>query len=83
MSDDWTRAQLDGLRRRLEELERRVGAVDGKRSTAQSAEDAMDPELVDLLRAGKHIQAIQLHRERTGLGLAEAKEAVDRMAASI
>lgn len=83
MSDDWTRAQLDGLRRRIEELEGRVGAVDGKRSTARNAEDAMDPELVELLRAGKQIQAIQLHRERTGLGLAEAKEAIERMAASI
>ena len=83
MSVDWTRAQLDGLRRRVEELERRVAAVDGRRSTAQTAEDAMDPELVELLRAGKLIQAIQLHRERTGLGLAEAKEAVERMAASI
>ena len=83
MSDDWTRAQLDGLRRRLGELERRVGAIDGKRSTAQQAEDALDAELLELLRAGKQIQAIQLHRERTGLSLAEAKEAIERMAASI
>jgi ribosomal protein L7/L12 len=83
MSDDWTRAQLDGLRRRVEELEARVGELDGRTSSARRAEATMDPDILQLIRGGKTIQAIQLLRERTGLGLAEAKDEVDRMAASI
>jgi ribosomal protein L7/L12 len=39
----------------------------------------MHPDVVALAREGKTIQAIKLHREMTGLGLAEAKEAVDRL----
>jgi ribosomal protein L7/L12 len=83
VSDDWVRAQLDGLRSRVAELEARVADLDGKASSAAAAESALDPDIVELIRSGRTIQAIQLHRERTGLGLAEAKEAVERMAASI
>lgn len=34
-------------------------------------------EIIDLLLAGKKIAAIKLYREKSGLGLKEAKEAVD------
>ena len=37
-------------------------------------------EVEQFLRAGKKLQAIKAYRERTGAGLAEAKEAVERMA---
>lgn len=36
-----------------------------------------DQQVDDLLRAGQKIQAIKLVRERTGLGLREAKDLVD------
>ena len=36
-------------------------------------------ELEQLLSAGKKIEAIKLVRERTGLGLKEAKDAVERL----
>ncbi len=39
-----------------------------------------DADLTDLLRRGQKIEAIKLYRERTGTGLREAKEAVDRLA---
>ena len=35
-------------------------------------------EVMQLLRDGKKIQAIKLHRERTGLGLAESQAAIER-----
>ena len=35
----------------------------------------------DLLQSGNQIQAIKLYRELTGVGLAEAKDAVDQLAA--
>jgi ribosomal protein L7/L12 len=39
---------------------------------------AADPEIQDLLAKGNEIQAIKRYRELTGLGLAEAKEAIER-----
>jgi ribosomal protein L7/L12 len=39
-----------------------------------------DADLIDLLRRGQKIEAIKLYRERTGTGLREAKEAVERLA---
>jgi ribosomal protein L7/L12 len=37
-------------------------------------------QIVDLLGRGEKIQAIKLHREQTGSGLKEAKEAVEHIA---
>ncbi|MFJ8626810.1 ribosomal protein L7/L12 [Kitasatospora sp. NPDC093550] len=41
------------------------------------------PEVVDHVRRGKQISAIKAYRERTGAGLAEAKKAVDALAAQL
>ena len=38
-------------------------------------------EVRDLVRQGKKIQAIKVYREITGVGLKEAKDAVERMEA--
>lgn len=40
-----------------------------------------EADLLDLLRQGQKIQAIKVYRERTGAGLRDAKEAVERLAA--
>ena len=37
-----------------------------------------DPEIQDLLVKGNKIQAIKVYRERTGEGLKEAKDAIER-----
>lgn len=42
---------------------------------------SQEADLLDLLRQGQKIAAIKLYRERTGVGLREAKEAVERLAA--
>ena len=39
-----------------------------------------DAELLDLIRRNEKIQAIKLYRERTGVGLKEAKDAVEALA---
>ena len=44
---------------------------------------ATSAALVTLVRAGRKIEAIKLLRERTGLGLAEAKRAIDAMEVSV
>jgi large subunit ribosomal protein L7/L12 len=41
------------------------------------ASGELTPEVVQLLNSGNKIQAIKAHRERTGVGLAEAKDAID------
>jgi ribosomal protein L7/L12 len=45
---------------------------------AEGVDPATDPEIQDLLAKGNEIQAIKRYRELSGLGLAEAKEAIDR-----
>ena len=38
-----------------------------------------DPRVIELLQSGNQIEAIKLYRELTGVGLAEAKDAVDEL----
>ena len=45
--------------------------------------DMFPPELYDNLRKGKLIHAIKVYREVTGVSLAEAKAAVEAMAAEM
>lgn len=42
-----------------------------------------DPNVVAALRANNLIEAIKFYRERTGVGLAEAKSAVEEMRARL
>lgn len=82
-----------GLRRRVEELERRVAQLEwALRGAGPNAETAppmhapavsgppVSPEVVQLALAGKKIQAIKVLREQTGLGLKESKDIVDALA---
>jgi hypothetical protein len=47
---------------------------------AQPAAAAVPPELVAALQRGRMIEAIKIYREQTGVGLKEAKAAVEEMA---
>ncbi|MFE0374897.1 ribosomal protein L7/L12 [Streptomyces inhibens] len=65
------------LDRRLQRLERKVDLL----LAHAGIEEPQDPrmaEIDELLRQDKKIQAIKVHRQLTGSGLAEAKEAVER-----
>lgn len=68
----------------LAEAKAAVDALHAK--TAGRPEDAAAPameleaEIIPLLKEGRKIEAIKLHRERTGAGLKESKEAVERLA---
>lgn len=80
-----------GLRRRVDELERRVAELEwalrsaGGPAPEQPAPvyDAASPpvsaEVRQLALEGKKIQAIKVLREQTGLGLKESKDIVDRL----
>ena len=42
-----------------------------------------DPEIIALIREGKMIHAIKRHRDLTGSGLKEAKDAIEAIAARV
>jgi hypothetical protein len=77
------------------ELERRLagagaagGAGAGQPSGAGDGgggvgSDAADPQVVELLRAGKDVQATALVHKQKGSSLAEAKAEVDRLKAQL
>ena len=46
-------------------------------------QDPNNTEIISLLRARKKINAIKLYREQTGVGLKEAKDAVEQIEASL
>ena len=51
--------------------------------SVENRDEADDDKLRELLRSGQKIQAIKLYRERTGVGLKEAKDAVERLQAQL
>ena len=63
---------------RLAEIERRLDAIAQHLGIEAKVPEMTD--VVDFLRQGQKIQAIKLYRERTGVGLKEAKDACDGMA---
>lgn len=85
-------AQVESLRIRVEALEAQMRVLQGGGTIAQApgvdaagfaTETAsVDPEVLALLRRGNTIAAIKAYREKSGLELAEAKEAVERIAAA-
>lgn len=78
----------EDIRREIAELKAQITALEARLDGApadtapgwsQRMFDGGHPEIVELLRSGRKIEAIKLHRERTGLGLREAKEAVEAL----
>ena len=79
----------------MAELERRLagaGAAGGARAGQPSGtgdggggvgSDAAEPQVVELLRAGKEVQATALVHKQKGSSLAEAKAEVDRLKAQL
>lgn len=65
---------------RIERLERRVDAIMAHLGIAEPPEPPADP-IRDLARGGNKIGAIKLYREQHGVGLREAKEAVEAIMA--
>lgn len=73
-SDPTIAARLSAIERKLDLIMESLGLKD----PGQVAPTVME-EIQDLVRAGRKIEAIKLYREKTGVGLAEAKAAIDRV----
>ncbi|HYF45471.1 MAG TPA: ribosomal protein L7/L12 [Acidimicrobiales bacterium] len=68
------------INQRLADLEHNVGRLLGQAGMTWEAapvEQALGPDVIQALQDGNMIEAIKRHREATGLGLAEAKAAVE------
>jgi ribosomal protein L7/L12 len=76
-----TEAEMQLLRSRINELEDRLNFL-YRRLNIEYADPSSDPvispQIQDALRRGNKIEAIKIYREITGVGLAEAKQAIDR-----
>ena len=69
--DEFARAQIEVLKRRIEELERHVGL--------QRETPAIDPEIAEKLRAGRMVEAIKLYRDAHDVDLMTAKLEIERI----
>jgi ribosomal protein L7/L12 len=75
--------RVNRLERRLARMEQKLDAVAAHLGVVVA--DPGRPQLADLpevrkyLQEGKKIQAIKAYRESTGVGLKDAKDAVERM----
>jgi ribosomal protein L7/L12 len=76
-----TEAEIQLLRSRVNELEDRLNFL-YRRLNIEYADPnsnpALSPQIQDALRRGNKIEAIKIYRELTGVGLAEAKQAIER-----
>ena len=84
MDEEQLLARIVELERRLDWLYRATGY--GTAYPGVSFPEAPAPgldvgltEVHDLLRRGRKIEAIKVYRERTGVGLKEARDAVERL----
>jgi ribosomal protein L7/L12 len=81
--DDFARAQIEALKRRVEDLEHHMRLVYEHAGLDTSAlhRDAppVDPHLVEMLRAGRMVQAIKVYADTHGVDLMTAKTAIERI----
>ena len=63
------------LEEKLQYLYSRLNIDDRNRDT----DPIQSPEIQEALRRGNKIEAIKIYRELTGVGLAEAKQAIERL----
>ncbi|MBL8050136.1 MAG: ribosomal protein L7/L12 [Anaerolineales bacterium] len=77
-----TEIDLIQLRARVNELEDRLKFIyDHLRIEYSDNPDKKNAKIIEVLKAGNKIEAIKVYREMYNVGLAEAKEAIDKMEA--
>jgi ribosomal protein L7/L12 len=76
-----TEADFQLLKSRINELEDRLNFLYRRLNIEYADPNSapiLSPQIQEALRRGNKIEAIKIYRELTGVGLAEAKEAVER-----
>ncbi len=69
-----------GLKEAKDEIDRLERTLEGTSASTSSSGQDLPDDVRALVASGKKIEAIKALRERTGMGLREAKEAVERVA---
>ncbi len=72
------RNRIIRLERKVDFLLRELGLVEKEEANLLNPDPILD-EVVALVRQGNKIGAIKLYREKTGVGLKEAKDAVEKL----
>ena len=76
-----TESEFLALKSRMNELEDRLKFLYRSLNIEfmdPNSDPALAPQVQEALRRGNKIEAIKLYRQLTGVGLAEAKQAIDR-----
>ena len=77
-----TETEVQQLRSRVNELEDRLKILyrhlNLEYNSDPGSDPVLNPKVQDALRKGNLIEAIKIYRELTGVGLAEAKAAVEQ-----
>ena len=76
-----TETDILALKSRIDELEDRLKFIYRRLNIEYAdpnSDPALSPQIQDALRRGNKIEAIKIYRELTGVGLAEAKQVIDR-----
>ena len=76
-----TETEIQQLRSRINELEDRLKLIYRHLNITYAdpgSDPMLTPQIQDALRRGNKIEAIKIYRELTGVGLAEAKQVIDR-----
>lgn len=77
-----TEAEYLALKSRISELEDKLQFLYRRLNidyADPNADPALSPQIQEALRRGNKIEAIKIYRELTGVGLAEAKQVIDRI----
>ena len=76
-----TETEIQQLRSRVNELEDRLKFIYRRLNIEYAdpnSDPVLSPKIQEALRHGNKIEAIKIYRELTGVGLAEAKQVIDR-----
>ena len=76
-----TEADIQLLKSRINELEDHVKFLYRRLNIEYAdpnSDPVLSPQIQDALRRGNKIEAIKIYRELTGVGLAEAKDVIDK-----
>ncbi|NBR07220.1 MAG: hypothetical protein EBT92_15845 [Planctomycetes bacterium] len=73
----FSRTGSQAVELRLQRVERKLDAIINHLGIVMNS--GVDPQIIELVQAGKKIEAIKLYRESTGVGLKEAKDFVESL----
>ena len=76
-----TESEILALKSRIDELESRLKFIYRRLNLEYAdpnSDPVLSPKVQEALRHGNKIEAIKIYRELTGVGLAEAKQVIDR-----